>query len=368
MYPELFTIPILNQPMGSYPFVILVGIVLAMISARHRAKKVGADYDLIPTVFFIVMFVGLLGSRLFYVIHHWSDEFANSSHPLQKALRVSTGGAELYGGVILVLITLGVYFKLHRVSIRLYFDILAPAVMLALGFGRIGCFLYGCCFGGTCANPDGTPALAWAVSFPYGSFAHFKHWDKKQLSVTDQLLFEHDGRAEPLPAKLLELTERQYAKAVQHAGEIPLVTQGAQPTEKQNWASQMKAIDESLRAAAGEDGAYVRLIELRGLAGESRSLPLHPTQLYSAINAFLIAIFLGAVFKRRSRDGVVMGTFLIVYPLSRIVLEVIRVEPRHALGITASTAVSIALLALGGVMLLWLRGRPRQYGKCRSRA
>lgn len=368
MYPELFTIPILNQPMGSYPLFVLVGIVLAMFSARRRAKKVGANYDLIPTVFFIVVFAGLSGSRLFYVIHHWSDEFANMPHPLQKALRISTGGAELYGGVILVLITLGVYFKLHRVSIRLYFDILAPAVMLALGFGRIACFLNGCCFGGICANSDGTPALAWAVSFPYGSPAHLDHWSKKQLSLTDQLLFEHERRTEPLPVKLLELTEQQYAKAVQHAGETSLVTQGAESAEMQMWASRMRAIDESLRAAAGQDGAYTRLIELRGLADESRSLPLHPTQLYSAINAFLIALLLGAVFKRRSRDGVVMGTFLIVYPLSRIVLESIRVEPRDVFGLTPSTAVSMALLVLGGVMLLWLCGEPRQYGKCRSSA
>ncbi len=41
----------------------------------------------------------------------------------------------------------------------------APSLFLGVGFGRIGCFLYGCCYGGACDLP-------WAVRFPPGSLTY----------------------------------------------------------------------------------------------------------------------------------------------------------------------------------------------------
>jgi phosphatidylglycerol:prolipoprotein diacylglycerol transferase len=38
-------------------------------------------------------------------------------------------------------------------------DIIAPCIMVGLAFGRIGCFLNGCCHGAACDLP-------WAVTFP----------------------------------------------------------------------------------------------------------------------------------------------------------------------------------------------------------
>jgi phosphatidylglycerol:prolipoprotein diacylglycerol transferase len=40
-------------------------------------------------------------------------------------------------------------------------DVLAPSIALGYVFGRIGCFLNGCCYGRECSLP-------WAVHFPPG--------------------------------------------------------------------------------------------------------------------------------------------------------------------------------------------------------
>ena len=38
-------------------------------------------------------------------------------------------------------------------------DIMAPCLMIGLAFGRIGCYLNGCCYGEECQLP-------WAAAFP----------------------------------------------------------------------------------------------------------------------------------------------------------------------------------------------------------
>ena len=47
------------------------------------------------------------------------------------------------------------------------FDVIAPSMFVGEGFGRIGCFLYGCCYGKACNLP-------WAVRFPPDSLTFEK--------------------------------------------------------------------------------------------------------------------------------------------------------------------------------------------------
>ena len=56
------------------------------------------------------------------------------------------------------------YAKLKKLSYLAYLDTLIPFVALAQGFGRIGCFLAGCCYGRETDSFLG-------VIFPYGSIA-----------------------------------------------------------------------------------------------------------------------------------------------------------------------------------------------------
>lgn len=54
------------------------------------------------------------------------------------------------------------YAFVKRQTLLKFADIAAPSIMLGLAFGRIGCFLNGCCFGVQCGLP-------WGVRFPDGS-------------------------------------------------------------------------------------------------------------------------------------------------------------------------------------------------------
>ena len=85
---------------------------------------------------------------------HWID-----------VIRIDKGGLVFYGGFIIALIVVILYCRWKKLQMLKVLDIYAPAVAFGHVFGRIGCFLQGCCFG----RPV-EPGSIWpSVVFPAGS-------------------------------------------------------------------------------------------------------------------------------------------------------------------------------------------------------
>jgi len=70
------------------------------------------------------------------------------------------GGLVFYGGVILAVFSIIYYLKKNQISVLKISDLLMPGILLGLAFGRIGCFLNGCCYGKV------VQGLPWSVCFP----------------------------------------------------------------------------------------------------------------------------------------------------------------------------------------------------------
>jgi phosphatidylglycerol:prolipoprotein diacylglycerol transferase len=88
------------------------------------------------------------------------------------------------------------------------------------------------------------------------------------------------------------------------------------------------------------------------------SLPVHPTQLYAALSGFIVLGLLLAYFPRRRRPGEAMALLMILYALSRWPIEALRSDERAFIaGMTASQAISVALLVLGLAVWFGRRGR-----------
>ncbi len=96
--------------------------------------------------------------------------------------------------------------------------------------------------------------------------------------------------------------------------------------------------------------------QMRDLAAQHRSLPVHPTQIYSTITAGLIALLLNALYWRRSRDGQVILLLLTIEPVSRYVLEILRADnPVDSLGtftISQALAIGMLIFGVGGLLIL----------------
>lgn len=82
------------------------------------------------------------------------------------------GGLAYLGGLgLAIALCLGVAFR-HKVQIRSLADLGAPAIILGLVFGRLGCFLGGCCYGQTCEPAFWATAPSW-YTLPAGTVARY---------------------------------------------------------------------------------------------------------------------------------------------------------------------------------------------------
>ncbi len=94
-----------------------------------------------------------------------------------RAFKFWYGGLTFYGGLGLAALVGIVYIRRRNQPLWEVGDLAGYAIPLGLVFGRIGCFLAGCCFGTTCAAPPG-------VSFPRGSPAWKLHVDTGLIART----------------------------------------------------------------------------------------------------------------------------------------------------------------------------------------
>jgi phosphatidylglycerol:prolipoprotein diacylglycerol transferase len=98
--------------------------------------------------------------------------------------------------------------------------------------------------------------------------------------------------------------------------------------------------------------------------GTPLNVPLHPTQLYEAGAEALILIFLIVMERRRGRSfaGRTFWLYMLLYAISRFIIEFYRGDPRGSIGIfSTSQFISLFIAPLAVFMLVRLaRRRPPQ--------
>ena len=260
-------------PIFGYGFMLFLGMASAISLATWRAEREGVPTDLIWDMAFCLFVAGIAGGRLFYLVQKREEVFANVNDIgslLNAVFNLSQGGLVLYGALLAGAAAFFTFCHYRRVAPRGLLDIITPSIFVGIGFGRIGCFLNGCCYGDECSLP-------WAVQFPRGS-ATFDALVWKQLIPADAL-----------------------------------------------WTP-----------------------------------PLHPTQLYSALDGFLIAALTFWYFSHRRRNGECFAVALMIYPVTRFVIEILRNDEGGQLGttLTISQCVSIGLFVVNLGFMGWLSRQP----------
>lgn len=126
----------------SYGLMLAIGVIAAVFAAERRAEKLGLDSEQIMSLGFWCAVGGFLGAKLLYVITEWKTLFAGG-----MTFRDIMFGFVVYGGIIGGIFSGYLYTRVKKLSFLKYFDLVMPSIALAQGFGRIGCFLAGCCYG-----------------------------------------------------------------------------------------------------------------------------------------------------------------------------------------------------------------------------
>jgi len=124
-----------------------------------RVKKTGQPVRLYSwqnaVLLFLTLLFALAGTRAFFLYQH-QDEYS------WKVFKSWQSGFVLYGGLIAGVAASALYVKMRGQALAKMADLCAAPTMLALAFGRLGCFLNGCCYG---KSGEGFPC----VKFPAGS-------------------------------------------------------------------------------------------------------------------------------------------------------------------------------------------------------
>lgn len=141
-----------------YGLMIAVGFLLCVVMGMYRAKRHELSSEAMLDIALIGIVAGFLGAKILYII----VEFPTF---IKSPMRVlGSEGFVVYGGIIAGVISAIIYCRIKKLEFFKYFDLAAPSIALAQGFGRIGCFLAGCCYG---RETD-----SWCgVTFPEGSLA-----------------------------------------------------------------------------------------------------------------------------------------------------------------------------------------------------
>ena len=136
---DLFTIGKIT--IHGYGLMIGLGFLAAVLIGCYRAKLQGLSSDLFSSMAICVLIFGFLGGKLLFLIVEFKNFLAN---PLGA---LGSSGFVVYGGIITGLLTIYFFCKIKKISVMSYADLIAPSIAINQGFGRIGCFMAGCCYG-----------------------------------------------------------------------------------------------------------------------------------------------------------------------------------------------------------------------------
>lgn len=143
----------------SYGLMIAIGIIVAASLFLRRGKKKGYDEDSLLNLIILTVIGGVIGGKLLFIITEFKSILNDPSILLNFGY-----GFVIYGALILGVLSVYLYCRRKGWGVLNILDLLVPGVALAQGFGRIGCFFAGCCYGRKTNLPIG-------VEFPVNSLA-----------------------------------------------------------------------------------------------------------------------------------------------------------------------------------------------------
>ncbi|MCP4257401.1 MAG: prolipoprotein diacylglyceryl transferase [Planctomycetes bacterium] len=314
MYPSLFEIPILHLKIGTFGPMMVLGFLAALFLMRRLTRRANLDPSIMTNAALYSLIAGVVGARVFFVVHHL-DQFRGNPIDIIATWR---GGLEFLGGVIVATCLLLLYLHFSKLPIRRYLDIIVIGLMMGLAFGRIGCFLNADCFG----KPTSLP---WGIRFPYGSFVYIS-----QINPDPDR-----NRSEPH----LHLPQSDYLDFYDKEGKwYPKALENLTDTQQYEVTK-----------------------------GKYRCLAVHPSQLYSSANALLLCLILYLFWrkslkraasdktpKRLNRPGAITALMLILYGITRFLIEFIRDDNPYEIGFLTISQILGIVMIISGIALLTL--------------
>lgn len=142
-----------------YGLIIALGIILGVILAMSREKKLGLPKETTLDIALIGVPAAIICARLYFVIFSW-DLYADD--PI-SALYIWEGGMAIYGGIIGAMIAGWIYARIKKIPFLRLADLAAPSFALGQCIGRWGNFVNQEAYGAAVH-------ASWQQFFPFAVF------------------------------------------------------------------------------------------------------------------------------------------------------------------------------------------------------
>lgn len=262
---------------------------------------------------------GLAGAKIFNAFETWDDFVKN---PLESLL--SSSGLTFYGGLIVAAAAMYYFARKHNIRFVHLCDAVAPGLMLAYGFGRLGCHFAG-------DGDWGIANSAYVTNFSTGQLvkATPESFHTALVNAPEYVTREFGGMEKVMSAHINApgwLPDWMFAMNYQHNVNnigIPL------PNCTGNYCSVLPV------------GVF-------------------PTSLYEAVMCITLFLILWSLRKRITRPFRMFGIYLIFNGVERFLIEKIRVNYKYDWGFlhpTQAEIISFCLVLAGAAILLFYKGK-----------
>lgn len=175
----------------SYGVLAFIGGFIALLFIYFRLDRFQVAFTQLLKIFALCLIGCVLGSKILYAVTQmpWLVEHFSFENLL---MLVPRSGYVFYGGLLGVILAIRMYTRKNQELRSLVYRMVTPAFPLFHGFGRIGCFMAGCCYGIPLSAPmtvfgmltfDRLPVQIFEATFEFILFVALLVLEKKKPQV-----------------------------------------------------------------------------------------------------------------------------------------------------------------------------------------
>ncbi|MBU6385783.1 MAG: prolipoprotein diacylglyceryl transferase [Planctomycetes bacterium] len=333
---------VVGLPVRGYGLMMMLGVISAVAISYHRVLKLGVRKESFVTLVLWTVIGGLLGARLFYIIQKWSElEGVTIPQKLWTAVQFTEGGLVVYGAILGGIAGILGWTILQKVTPLSLLDAIVPAFFIGLAFGRIGCLLNGCCYGGIVDS--GLPS----IEFPRGAPAYMDQLASgRLLGINTKKTSSEDHSIESI-----QPSSWASQNGIQPGHVLESVQVGILPMDPFEQAESVrKHLPPELEGVVVTDHARKAVRNL-----PTKSLPVHPAQIYASITGFLLCLWSLSIPGWMQRPGLIFGSGWLAYGILRFLEEIVRVDEGGQFGTDLSIAQWVSMLGIlfGALLTLY---------------
>lgn len=117
-----------------YGIINCLAMIAAIFVAYQEAKREHLDPDHLLNLALLIIPIGVVGARIYFVIMHWNYY----AQHLVEIVQIWKGGLAIHGGILLGVLTIWGYCRYKKLSFLRWADIIVLGVILAQTIGRWG--------------------------------------------------------------------------------------------------------------------------------------------------------------------------------------------------------------------------------------